>query len=69
MVIPIHNGEQYLQETLECVFGHTCSDYETICEDEGSTDGLVSFLQRYGDRVSIFQNVPTVSSIAEKTDI
>ena len=69
VVIPIHNGEQFLRETLERVFGQTCSDYETVCVDDGSTDGSVPFLQRYGDRVTIFQNVPAVSIIAEKTDI
>ena len=66
-VIPIHNSEHFLRETLERVFGQICSEYETVCVGDAPQMGWFLFSSEYGDRVTIFQNVPAASIIAEKT--
>lgn len=55
VVIPVFNGERFLKEALDSVFAQTYKDYEVICVDDGSTDGSVELLKRYGDRVSVIR--------------
>lgn len=37
-IVPVFNGERYLRETLDSVFGQTHSNMEVIVVDDGSTD-------------------------------
>lgn len=39
IVVPVYNGEKYLPSCLETVAAQTCSDYELVIVDDGSTDG------------------------------
>ena len=39
IVVPVYNGEKYLPLCLETVAAQTCSDYELVIVDDGSTDG------------------------------
>jgi GT2 family glycosyltransferase len=55
VVIPIYNGERFLAEALESVFNQTYADYDVICVDDGSTDGSVSIIEGFGDRVRLVQ--------------
>lgn len=36
--IPVHNGENYLEEALACHLGQTFDDFELLISDNGSTD-------------------------------
>ena len=47
VVIPVHNGEQHLRETLDSVRAQTLSDFEVICVDDGSTDSTPQILADY----------------------
>ena len=47
VVIPVHNGEQYLRECLDTVVGQTLKDLEIICVNDGSTDGSLQILEEY----------------------
>lgn len=56
IIIPIYNGEKYLQECLNSVLGQTMEDIEIICVDDGSTDGTADLLevyQRGDDRIIV----------------
>jgi glycosyltransferase involved in cell wall biosynthesis len=51
VIIPCHNGERFLAETLESAFTQTYPHTEIIVVDDGSTDRSVELIEAYGDRV------------------
>jgi glycosyltransferase involved in cell wall biosynthesis len=67
VIIPVYNAERYLAATLASVFNQTYSDYEVICVDDGSTDGSMSVLERYGNRLKIVQQPNSGPSVARNT--
>ena len=57
VIIPIYNGEKYLEECIQSVLHQNLSDIEVICVDDGSTDGSLRLLQEYqkrDDRIKVF---------------
>ena len=44
ILMPIRNEERYLQATLDSLFRQTCTDWELIAVDDGSSDGTASIL-------------------------
>lgn len=49
-IIPIYNGEKYLEECLNSVLNQSMKDIEIICVNDGSTDGTSQILERYATR-------------------
>jgi glycosyltransferase involved in cell wall biosynthesis len=47
VIIPAYNAEAYLGEAIESVQAQTCSDWELIVVDDGSTDGTHALACRY----------------------
>lgn len=47
VVIPVFNVERYLGDCLDSVLKQTCSDWEAICVNDGSTDGSAAILEDY----------------------
>ena len=47
VLIPIFNGERYLQESLESIKSQTFIDFEILLIDDGSTDGSMSILNKF----------------------
>ena len=48
VIMPVYNGEQTIQETIESVLAQTFSDFELIVINDGSTDAtleIVTFIQ------------------------
>lgn len=43
-IVPVHNGERYLQETLDSIVAQTYRPIEIIVVDDGSTDGSAEIL-------------------------
>lgn len=60
VVIPVHNGEEHLRETLDSVRAQTFSDFEVICVDDGSTDSTPQILEDYcaSDQRFSFSSIP-----------
>lgn len=52
IVMPVYNCEDYLEETLSCVFNQTFGDFELICVDDGSTDSSLNILKEFADNDS-----------------
>ena len=53
IVIPVHNGEKYLKESLDSCLGQTYQDSEIIVVNDASADGTLEILKEYGDRIKI----------------
>ena len=49
IIIPIHNGELYLEGCLRSVLNQSLKDVEVICIDDGSTDQTAEILARICD--------------------
>jgi glycosyltransferase involved in cell wall biosynthesis len=47
IVIPIYNGEHYIEEALESIFNQTYKNYEVITVDDGSIDKSSKILKSY----------------------
>ena len=50
-IVPVYNGERYLQETLNSILAQTYRPIEIVVCDDGSTDGTASLIKEYGDQV------------------
>lgn len=50
-IIPVFNGEKYLQEAIESVLRQTYAPIEIIVVDDGSADGTGAVADRYSDRI------------------
>lgn len=51
VIIPAHNAESYLAETLGSVESQTFSDWEVVVADDASSDGTLALARRFGPRV------------------
>lgn len=47
IIVPIYNGEKYIDTCLKNILLQTINDYEIICINDGSIDGTNEILQRY----------------------
>ena len=56
VVIPIYNGERYIEETLRSALNQTHADLEVICIIDGTKDASASLIEKMNDpRVSILE--------------
>lgn len=53
VIVPVYNVESYLEEALQSIFSQTLQPLEIIAINDGSTDGSLEILKRYGSRISI----------------
>ena len=49
ILMPVYNGEKYLQEAIDSVLSQTYPNFEFLIINDGSTDGTVKMLQTYTD--------------------
>lgn len=49
VVIPLYNKEHYIADTLKSVLKQTCSDFEVIVIDDGSTDHSAEIVATFHD--------------------
>lgn len=57
VLMPVYNGERYLQEAVESILAQTFTDLELIIVDDGSTDHTSEILTRFQDpRVRLVRN-------------
>jgi len=54
VVMGVHNGERFLQQSVDSILAQSFGDYEFIIVDDGSTDGTAAILESYTDpRISV----------------
>jgi len=49
IVLPVFNGDQYLQEAIDSLLAQTFTDFELILVDDGSTDNTTQILAHQKD--------------------
>jgi len=49
VLLPVYNAMPYLAETLASIFAQTCTHYELLAIDDGSTDGSTDVLRAVND--------------------
>ena len=55
IIIPVYNVAPYLRECLDSVLKQTFTDWESICVDDGSTDGSGAILDEYAAKDKRFK--------------
>lgn len=51
IIIPVYNGENYLQEAIDSAIAQTYKNIEIIVVDDGSTDATAEISRMYGSRI------------------
>ena len=47
IIVPVYNGEKYLERCLESIINQTYKNIEIICINDGSTDESKNILKQY----------------------
>ncbi len=47
VIVPVYNGEKYLNKCLDSIQNQTLQDIEIICVDDGSTDSSLEIINSY----------------------
>ena len=55
-IVPVYNGERFLQEALQSVVDQDYRPLELIAVDDGSTDGSAEIIARFSEARSITQH-------------
>ena len=50
VIIPVYNGENFLNKCLDCVCSQSLKDIEILCINDGSTDSSPKILQEYAKK-------------------
>lgn len=56
VIMPVYNTERYVAEALKSILSQSYKNLEVICIDDGSTDGTLSVLEKFKDRIIILKN-------------
>jgi glycosyltransferase involved in cell wall biosynthesis len=57
VLLPVYNGEKYLQEAIESILQQSFSDFEFLIIDDGSTDNSRSIIEQFSDhRIRLLTN-------------
>ena len=62
--LPVYNGEDYLAESLDALFGQTYEDFELIISDNASTDGTGDMCRSYASKTP-----GSVTSASRRTSV
>jgi len=52
IIMPVHNGEKYIKESIESILSQTHRNFEFIIINDGSTDNTLLVLEEYSKRDS-----------------
>ncbi|WP_022770306.1 glycosyltransferase [Butyrivibrio sp. NC2007] len=70
IIVPTYNVEKYLSKCLESILAQTCSDWEAICIDDGSTDSSSIILKRFAEQDLRFRVISqTNQGLAETRNV
>ena len=61
IIMNCYNGEQYIKQAIDSIYGQTYSNWEVIFWDNASTDGSCHVASSYDSKVKIFRSAINVS--------
>ena len=64
VIMPVYNGEAFVNRAIESVLNQTIKDFEFIVVDDGSTDGTPHILKQFSEKIKIFSQVNSGPYIA-----
>ena len=64
VIIPIHNGEEYIENCIDSILDQTIQCHEIICIDDGSTDSTAQILKNLSDKHKILKIITQKQSFA-----
>lgn len=59
IIIPMYNGEKYIENTIKKLLSQTCSFHELIIVDDGSTDNSFKICKQYAEKNSNIKLIHT----------
>jgi glycosyltransferase involved in cell wall biosynthesis len=68
VIIPVYNGEKYLDEALQSVLNQSLRPFEILVVDDCSTDKTAEIAQRYGDRIRYIRREKNGGAAAARND-
>lgn len=69
VVIPNHNGAQFLVEAVSSVIGQDYPEIEIIVVDDGSTDNSIERLREFGTKIKVIETSNRGASAARNAGI
>ena len=61
VIIPVYNGEKFIQECLDSITNQSLNEIEIICINDGSTDNTLDILNEYSSRDNRIKIITTES--------
>lgn len=58
IILPVYNGSEYLETTLNSIINQSFKDFEVLCIDDSSTDNSFDILKEFAtrdERIKLFQ--------------
>lgn len=56
VIIPVYNGEKFLDQTIKSVLNQTYKNVEYIIIDDCSQDNSLKIIEKYSDKITIYIN-------------
>jgi glycosyltransferase involved in cell wall biosynthesis len=69
ILIPVYNGEKYLEECLDSIVHQAVQNWECIIVNDGSTDSSLSIIEKYANQDTRFSFVTIPNSGSAKMPI
>ena len=69
VIIPAHNAEPFLEETIESVLGQSWPAAEIIVVNDGSSDDTAGVAARFGSRITYFEQANAGASVARNRGV
>ncbi|TMK25452.1 MAG: glycosyltransferase family 2 protein [Actinobacteria bacterium] len=64
VLMAVHNGEQYVRQSIQSILGQTFEDFELLVVDDASTDGTAAIVESFGDgRIRVLRNERNVGQV------
>ena len=64
VIMPMRDGERFVREAVDSVLAQTCTDFELIVVDDGSTDGGPAIVRSYDDPRVQLVTLPVAGGIS-----